>query len=62
MVTDGLLCTKDSRGMDYRGNVSVTSSGLTCQRWDKQEPHSHANFDQHFPHDGSMSKAENYCR
>ena len=62
MVIDGLLCTKDPTGIDYRGTLSVTYSGRTCQRWDQRSPQFHLYFDMHFPHDVSISRAENYCR
>ncbi|XP_078684300.1 hepatocyte growth factor-like [Branchiostoma floridae x Branchiostoma belcheri] len=45
-------------GATYRGTVSMTSGGLTCQRWDSQSPH---------PHDQTVRHPlagldENYCR
>lgn len=39
----------------YKGNVSVTFTGLTCQRWDKQTPQKHK-------HSGNPDADENYCR
>ncbi|XP_053379720.1 uncharacterized protein LOC123526988 isoform X2 [Mercenaria mercenaria] len=46
----------------YNGTLNVTLSGLDCQRWDAQYPHSHRyNKDHQFP-ELSVSDAENYCR
>ena len=45
--------------MDYQGNISVTRSGKTCQRWDKQSPHRHDYAQFLF---GGASVHENYCR
>lgn len=28
-------------GENYRGKISVTENGFTCQRWDSQKPHNH---------------------
>ncbi|XP_042351756.1 plasminogen-like [Plectropomus leopardus] len=46
-------------GEDYRGNVSVTKNGYTCQRWDSQTPHSHG-YDPSFLPDEHLE--ENFCR
>ncbi|KAJ8303518.1 hypothetical protein KUTeg_019914 [Tegillarca granosa] len=43
-----------SIGYDYRGKVSRTVDGFTCQRWDSQEPHSHSVTE--------LDNDENYCR
>lgn len=45
--------------MDYRGNISTTVSGKSCQRWDSQTPNSHDYADA-LP--GNASYHENYCR
>uniref|UniRef100_K1PAJ5 Plasminogen n=1 Tax=Magallana gigas TaxID=29159 RepID=K1PAJ5_MAGGI len=42
-------------GSLYKGNVSVTFTGLTCQRWNKQTPQKHK-------HSGNPDADENYCR
>ncbi|XP_063695202.1 uncharacterized protein LOC134826666 [Bolinopsis microptera] len=44
---------------DYRGNISVTADGKTCQRWDSQTPHSHDRTPEEYP---GYGLEENYCR
>ncbi|XP_078674675.1 plasminogen-like [Branchiostoma floridae x Branchiostoma belcheri] len=46
-------------GALYRGETNVTSSGLTCQRWDQQSPHSHQFSPANTPGAGLDN---NYCR
>ncbi|XP_036406275.1 plasminogen [Megalops cyprinoides] len=46
-------------GEDYRGKVSKTESGLTCQRWDSQKPHTHG-YQPHVLPDKYLE--ENFCR
>ncbi|XP_066263233.1 uncharacterized protein [Branchiostoma lanceolatum] len=46
-------------GASYRGTVSVTKFGLTCQRWDSQAPHEHDKTPASYP---SSGLEENYCR
>ncbi|CAF1165088.1 unnamed protein product [Adineta ricciae] len=58
----GILCADDPRGLDYRGTVSVTENGRTCQRWDAQSPHRHTVSGVLLPYDASLRAAENYCR
>ncbi|NXT90407.1 PLMN protein, partial [Anhinga rufa] len=47
------------RGEDYRGTISVTESGNTCQHWSSQFPHRHARTPENYP---CKSLEENYCR
>mmetsp|Transcript_19840 Transcript_19840/g.28257 ORF Transcript_19840/g.28257 Transcript_19840/m.28257 type:complete len:559 (-) Transcript_19840:81-1757(-) len=44
---------------DYRGNISVTASGKTCQAWGSQTPHSHSRTVENYPNSGLDA---NYCR
>ncbi|XP_062980539.1 plasminogen [Elgaria multicarinata webbii] len=46
-------------GENYQGKVSQTESGLQCQAWASQEPHSHGYIPSNFPEKNLMS---NYCR
>ncbi|CAL8330351.1 unnamed protein product, partial [Boreogadus saida] len=47
------------KAADYRGTVSTTPRGLTCQRWDSQYPHNHS----YLPHNYKCRDLrENYCR
>ncbi|CAH1245069.1 PLG [Branchiostoma lanceolatum] len=48
-------------GASYRGTVSVTATGNTCQRWDSQTPQAHYGFNT--PEANPSSGLEqNYCR
>ncbi|XP_078603200.1 hepatocyte growth factor-like [Branchiostoma floridae x Branchiostoma japonicum] len=51
------VCIGSSAGSDYRGNVSVTISGKTCQRWDVNFPHKYTFLPVDYP-----ELVENYCR
>ncbi|KAL7456163.1 hypothetical protein ACHAWC_007673 [Mediolabrus comicus] len=44
---------------DYRGTISKTSSGRTCQNWADQTPHWHSLDPANFPESGLDA---NYCR
>ena len=54
-------CRTSELGLKYCGNISQTASGVECQRWDSQTPHSHNFEDEQMP-GGSLSANENYCR
>uniref|UniRef100_A0A8C7INE6 Hepatocyte growth factor a n=1 Tax=Oncorhynchus kisutch TaxID=8019 RepID=A0A8C7INE6_ONCKI len=47
------------QGQSYHGTVSVTPSGVTCQRWDSQFPHNHTYSPQNYK---CKDLRENYCR
>ncbi|GAB0186942.1 plasminogen [Grus japonensis] len=46
-------------GENYHGVVATTVSGLECQRWDSQHPHSHGYLPENFP---EKDLKMNYCR
>ncbi|XP_022314567.2 tyrosine-protein kinase transmembrane receptor Ror2-like [Crassostrea virginica] len=46
-------------GQWYNGTVNVTKSGIPCQPWDSQYPHTHQRLPSVFP---SLQGAENFCR
>ncbi|XP_078586802.1 plasminogen-like isoform X1 [Branchiostoma floridae x Branchiostoma japonicum] len=50
-------CGVKPGGSDYRGNISVTTSGKTCQRWDVDFPH-----DRYYRPEDYPELVENYCR
>ncbi|XP_078612843.1 plasminogen-like [Branchiostoma floridae x Branchiostoma japonicum] len=50
---------QDGNGTFYRGIVSVTATGRTCQRWDSQTPHQHTLTAVNHP---SSGLEQNYCR
>ena len=50
-------CYTNAFALDYTGNMDVTTSGRTCQRWDSQFPHAHTHCNQQ-----DCTTDENYCR
>ena len=48
------------RGEMYRGDVAITTSGLTCQNWESQFPNEHDFTDANYPDTGLGN--HNYCR
>ncbi|XP_063690554.1 plasminogen-like [Bolinopsis microptera] len=59
MPPDECVDKADKYGSEYRGTVSVTKSGLVCQRWDSQSPNVHRRTPERHPDSGLQ---ENYCR
>lgn len=47
------------RGQSYRGTISTTKDGYTCQSWDSKIPHDHDYNSTAYPEDDLSS---NYCR
>jgi len=55
-------CRFTDLGKEYIGQYRMTISGIACQRWDSQKPHSHNdNIASMFP-DATLADASNYCR
>uniref|UniRef100_A0A671N1R0 Plasminogen n=1 Tax=Sinocyclocheilus anshuiensis TaxID=1608454 RepID=A0A671N1R0_9TELE len=55
-------CTEECMqcsGENYRGKISTTASGFTCQRWDSQKPHNHGYIPSALP---DKYLEENHCR
>ena len=52
--------SREIKQANYRGNVAVTITGKTCQRWDVQTPHRH-DLDP-FVTNRETELEENYCR
>ncbi|KAM8833006.1 plasminogen isoform 2-T2 [Spinachia spinachia] len=55
-------CTEECiqcSGENYRGKISTTANGFTCQRWDSQKPHNHGYIPSVLP---EKYLEENYCR
>ena len=60
-VVDNILCcgTDSMKQADYRGTISSTQSGVECQEWDSQFPHTHSRTPSNYWNSGLES---NYCR
>jgi len=58
---DFVTCGTPSHQRDYRGTISTTASGLTCQSWSSQSPHAHTRTDRNYPFAG-LGGNHNYCR
>ena len=62
-VPGSTVCWDGVNSRGYHGNVSISRSGITCQAWSAQVPHSHINNKPElFPYDNSVAEARNYCR
>ncbi|XP_071162401.1 uncharacterized protein [Mytilus edulis] len=48
-------CRKSTKGTEYKGRISLTKTGRTCQYWERQYPHKHR-------FSISFKKEHNYCR
>ncbi|KAL1530562.1 hypothetical protein AB1Y20_001463 [Prymnesium parvum] len=53
-------CYSKADGQDYRGSISVTKSGYTCQMWSRQTPNQHTKTHMKYPHAGLGG--HNFCR
>ncbi|XP_077977468.1 apolipoprotein(a)-like [Glandiceps talaboti] len=53
-------CFQDENAADYRGTISKTKNGHTCQRWTSQTPHGHRVTPENYPNSGLGD--HNFCR
>jgi hypothetical protein len=55
------ICGCDKvKQIDYRGNISITENGRTCQKWDEQSPNVHYWISTDYPNADIYDN--NYCR
>ncbi|XP_071179098.1 zonadhesin-like isoform X1 [Mytilus edulis] len=47
-------CRKSTKGTEYKGRISLTQTGRSCQYWERQHPHKHV-F-------SNLKTEHNYCR
>ena len=52
-------CKSTKSGLEYRGTMSKTKNGYTCQAWSSQTPNKHSRTPQRYPSAGLVS---NFCR
>ena len=55
-------CVKLQYHKNYNGTSNRTLKGLTCQRWDSQDPHRHQYNDSNLFSEDTLGNAENFCR
>ncbi|XP_018333325.1 plasminogen-like isoform X6 [Agrilus planipennis] len=63
-LTDLSRCILSHLGLEYRGEIQKTESGVPCQAWDSEKPVHKVNIsfiDEKFS-DFSKKNAMNYCR
>lgn len=63
-LTDLSLCKVSHLGVEYRGSIAKTESGVRCQKWETDTPVHQVNedyVDSKFP-ELSRRRANNFCR
>ena len=53
-------CKLTQSGIEYTGNVSITSTGKPCQPWALNEPHHIETWTRDF-HENSLEDMRNFC-
>ncbi|CBY30366.1 unnamed protein product [Oikopleura dioica] len=59
LLQTGCIQIYDERGRNYVGFKQTTVSGLTCQKWNSQTPHSHSREKDNY---GEKDFETNFCR